>query len=681
MKALSTFLLDDFSPTYLGLARGARNHLSRFQRFLHNFYTDKFGYWPPSRAASFPKALYKSMFYDFKSLYDLLVDSQSCNDIASQKPASGGFCVLQNIDQFNKRHKFTAQMHPLPLLPKDTKSQKPVRSVSSASRNRPRDTNAILLAATNGLDAKAYDTKIIQDYIQFERTYATGATQREDKVSMVDARKVSWLLIYGTLQYLTSALRAPSAVRDTESPEYPLCCLVAGQTSWNTRTSMAVSSISPATMPGTPSDYFDEAQHTSIQPDCRRSDYFAPRAQGRCSPNETVAPSKMNLPLRQPSLRSFAPLASLSPLGSRRNSLTSNTVPHRAIIVQGYGDGLINPESSVQPSLENGNVAQPFCSPELGASQQANEEISWLEPQVVDASARKAESNVAGPSHSRKRTPLLNTLQLEQLVANTDSEAIQDVMSRSDSTSSTGSSVWSNADSSASSKTTCTSTDGEQQRTYKTSTADHSGLLGGLVSIDGTRVSLEMSESGPSTASHPQADIHPLLREPPPPEGEFCFGFNDKALEAAIQATYAGSIGLAISAPASQAASPPQIASSLLSAPATSKKHTCITAVPVADLALEAGAIPRRKGRGLDIFSGLVAAPSELRDRYNLAMKRSGSLSTKTNQQGDMHYGTQSKAQPPTVTKTSHATKGSSLRERIRPNDGKKERRMSSFWQ
>ena len=112
--ALSTFLQEDFSPAYLGLTDAARNHLSRFRRFLHDFYTDKFGYWPPPRGVTFPKALYKSMFYDFKSLYDYLVDSTSTADISSQKPASGGICVLQNVLNFDKRQNFCSLPHPLP---------------------------------------------------------------------------------------------------------------------------------------------------------------------------------------------------------------------------------------------------------------------------------------------------------------------------------------------------------------------------------------------------------------------------------------------------------------------------------------------------------------------------------------------------------------------------------------
>jgi hypothetical protein len=672
MTALSTFLQDDFSSTYLGLAQGARNHLNRFQGFFHDFYTDKFGYWPPPvNASPFPKALYKSMFYDFRSLYNLLADTESYNDITSQKPASGGICIFQNVDQFNRRHKFTAQMHPLPLLPSDTGSQKPTRSLSSASyHSKPRDTSADLLAATNSLDANAYNTKIIQAYLRFERMYATGPTHREDKISPVDGRKIGWLLVYGTLQYLTSALRAPSAVRDTESPEYPLCCLVAGQSSWNARTSMAVSSVSPAIMPGTMSDYFE----SPIQPDCHREDYFAPETQVRHGVTETTVPFKTQLPLRQPSLRSFAPLASLSPRSSRRNSLTLKSIPHRAIIVRGYGDGLSQPTAAASAQTASGSRNKPTASSpsKSGEFHQNNEDIPWLESQT----ASKATNDAWLRGHTRTRTPLLNVLQLKQMVTNTESEAANDSMSRSDSTSSMGSSVWSNGDSAASS----TSSTGELS--YKASTAEHKGLLGGLVSVDGTRVSLDMPENRPATANRSQSNIHPLLREAALQQDGFCFGFGDQLVEQAKQTTDTSDlIGLAISAPPSHMASSSQTTSPPSASPAMLEKKVCVSANPVANTSLATDAAPRKKGRGLDIFSGLVTAPSELRDRYNLAMKRSGSLNTKSTQCRDVSNGPKFNVQPPTVTKTSHATRVPSLRERIRHDDGRRESRMSTFWQ
>jgi hypothetical protein len=639
-RALSTFLRDDFSPTHLGLSQGARNHLNQFRQFLQQFYVKKFGYWPPlDNASPFPKALYKSMFYDFQNLYSLLVDTQSCNDIAAQGPASGGICVLQNVDYFNKRHKFTAQEHPLPILPKDVVSQKSTRSPSSvAHQKKTWDTAAVLLVATNKLDANVTNSKLVQAYLQFERTHATSSALREDKISLADARKIRWLLLYGTLQYLTSVLGAPSAVRDTESAEYPLCCLVAGQSSWNASTPLATPVRIPSTAPGANDDYFGGTQSPSIQPDCQREDYFAANDSGRRGNVESSASLKAHLPSRQSSTRSFASLASLSRRTSRRNSSTLNPPAHCAIIVHGYGDGLnqATKPGTTQTTSESDDAVKPPGS--------TTAEEPGATAKVITQSGVR--------SHTRNRTPLLDSSQLDQIIAGTSSEASNDFMSRSDSTSSVGSSVWTDGGSAASSKS---SADMERQHVYKTSTAEHHGLLGGLVSVDGTRVSLDLPENRRSTVSPPHRDVHPLLREACVQEDGFVFDFGAQNPEVAEPTTDpAGLVGLAFSA----SPSPPL---DKMSSPQTD-------------------AAPRRKSRSSDIFSGLITAPSDLFDRYNNAIKRLESSSINTTQYGDMSNGSKSDIQPPTVTKTSHATKMSSLRNRVWNDDGKKEKRMSLTW-
>jgi hypothetical protein len=642
MRALSTFLQDDFSPAHLGLSQGARNHLNQFQQFLQQFYVTKFGYWPPlNNASPFPKALYKSMFYDFQNLYSLLVDTQSCNDIAAQGPASGGICVLQNVDHFNKRHKFTPQEHPLPLLPTEVVSQKLTRSPSSvAHQKKVWDIAAVLLVATNKLDANVTNSKLVQAYLQFERTHATGPALREDKISIADARKIRWLLVHGTLQYLTSVLRAPGAVRDTESSEYPLCCLVAGQSSWNASTPVATPVQNPSTAPGSNEDYFGGTQSPSIQPDCQREDYFVANDSGRRGNMETSAPLKTHLPARQSSTRSFVSLASLSRRTSRRNSSTLSPPAHCAIIVHGYGDGLN--QAVTQTTTETMSGVEEAIKPSEPSS-----------TEMPEATAKVA-SQGGIRSHNRNRTPLLDSAQLEQIIARTSSEASNDFMSRSDSTSSMGSSVWTDG-SAASSKS---SADMERQHIYKTSTAEHHGLLGGLVSVDGTRVSLDLPENRGSSTSPTHGDIHPLLREAYAKEDGFVFDFDAQKSEIAELTTDPTAlVGLAFSASPSSPSLPHDAAPSP-----------------------QIHAAPRRKNRSSDIFSGIITTPSDLFDRYNNAIKRLESSSTNTTQNAGTGSGSKSSAQPPTVTKTSHATKMSSLRNRVWNDDGKKEKRLSLIW-
>ncbi|KAH7079149.1 hypothetical protein BKA63DRAFT_466043 [Paraphoma chrysanthemicola] len=656
-NALQTFLEEDFSPAHLGLAEGARSHLRRFQRFLHQFYAEKYGYWPPPKSASpFPKALYKSMFYDFQSLYELLVDKQSSTDLGSQRPASGGICVLQNVCHFDKRHKFTAQPHPLPLLPDRSQPRKTVRSLSSASNHKKIHDNhaksAALFAATNSLEPDMMKSKVVQAYMEFERTYSTNSTHREEKVTAVDARKVRWLVIYGTLQYLQSALRAPSGVRDTESAEYPLCCLIAGQSTWNAETPAATPSVkSPSGAHQEPEDYFgaNAEPAISIQPDCHREDYFTSQPPTRRNSTMLIS-SKTSLPTRQGSTRSFAPLASLSARSSRRNSTILKPTSHCAIIVHGYGDGLNQTASHTSTS----NITNLSATKATAA--------------LTDTST--ITHKVATSGHTRTRTPLLHSFQLDQVTLDTDAQTLNDLMSRSDSTSSMCSSVWTDGGSAASSKS---SADSERQQFYKTSNAAHSGLLGGLVAVD---------------APLSQMHIHPALRTPPiEQEQGFQFDFGDHSVEATTStcttSTYA--VGAAYSAPPSpplQAAPWPHIKSSPRTMSLTSEKTIHAFQPRATNTAPTVDAL-RKKNRASDVFSGLISTPGELRDRYSSAIKRLETTTSTSNQYGDMCNGSKPVAHPPAVTKTSHAAKTPSLRNRIWHDDAKDEkteRRKSSFW-
>lgn len=643
-KALRNFLQDDFSPTYLGLTYGARNHLGRFQRFLVDFYAEKFGYWPPPNNAShFPKALYKSMLYDFQNLYNLLVDTQSHNGIASQRHASGGLCVLQNLDHFNKRHKFTAQAHPLPLLPDTPGDSKPVRSLSSASYyKRPRD-SAALRMATNTLDSTVSNSKIIQAYLHFEDSYPTQVAQRDDRLSTVDGRKLRWLLIYGTLQYLASALRVPSAVRDKESPEYPLCCMVAGESSWTAGSPITTPIIkSPGSVSGIMNDYFDSAPLSSIEPDCHREDYFTSAETTRRG---------TQLPPSQPSGRSFTPLASLSRRSSRSNSLTLKRSSHCAIIVQGYGDGLN------QATLQSSDKT----------SDAASKDITWLEVQASSAPSAQETRNSEARGHMRNRTPLLQPFQLDHIVAPASPDATTDPMSRSDSTSSVGSSVWTDRGSAVSSQS---SANGERSRDSKISAAEYSGLLGGLVSVDGTRVLLEFPESSKSTSGPSQRDVHPLLRGVE--QGGFVFDFNNQStVDLEHGADITNTAVMAISAPQSPLQTKPSNPDFSLAARSLAAEKKPLVVESATSVSTVAGgtASRKKKSRSADIISGFITAPVELRGRYNSVVKRlEHSSNTNTTKYDDFGGGHKSGTPPPTVTKTSHAAKSS------------KEKRFSSLW-
>ncbi|KAI4163836.1 MAG: hypothetical protein LQ342_002609 [Letrouitia transgressa] len=238
-RSLGNFLEDDLSGAYLGLGKHAQMHMDRFRSFILSFYVAKNGYWPPERATptstSLPKSTYRSMYFEFRNLYEYLVDNNSSN-----RTADGGICVLQNIKAFDKRNKYISLPQTLPLVPEipsnlhlrahRSKSVRKLFSHSATKAERRAITLAALSAATNPNDYKVMDCGLVREYLRFEKSWT--AKEEDRSVSSSDARKVRWILIYAILQTLISVTRAPPEVRDTEDVPYPLCCQVAGTPPW-----------------------------------------------------------------------------------------------------------------------------------------------------------------------------------------------------------------------------------------------------------------------------------------------------------------------------------------------------------------------------------------------------------------------------------------------------------------
>lgn len=237
-KSLASFLDEDLSCAF---GNDARVTLERFRTFLHAFYVGKFGYWPPAPPKGYsnalPKATYRSMYFEFRKLYEYLVDPLSSNSIQDNRPANGGLCVLQNIKAFDKKHKIASLPHPLPLVPEipgsfgNRKPSKMLRLFGNrqAKSDRRVIEIAALSAATNPGSLSVMECPLVRDYLQFEKTWTTKGSE---KLSCAEARKVRWILIYAILQTLISVTRAPTEVRDTEGVSYPLCCQIAGTPPW-----------------------------------------------------------------------------------------------------------------------------------------------------------------------------------------------------------------------------------------------------------------------------------------------------------------------------------------------------------------------------------------------------------------------------------------------------------------
>ena len=236
-RSIKSFLEDDFSQVLTD--PGADSHMERFRSFLYTFYVAKYGYWPPMKTkkakAPFPKALYTSMYFEFRKLYEYLVDSNTTKSDAGNISV-GGLNVVQVLKDFDKKSRYAALPAYSPLTPEVPYHlcQKPQgfsklfeSKQSKADRKTARF--SALTAATNPADLSASDCALVREYLRFEKTCALD---EDDKLSCADARKVRWILIYGMLQTLISVTRAPVEVRDTEGVSYPLCCQIAGTPPW-----------------------------------------------------------------------------------------------------------------------------------------------------------------------------------------------------------------------------------------------------------------------------------------------------------------------------------------------------------------------------------------------------------------------------------------------------------------
>ncbi|RMZ09081.1 hypothetical protein D0862_03746 [Hortaea werneckii] len=314
-NALGSFLEDELGPEHLGLSKAARDHLDRFRSFLHNYYVEKLGYYPPSQSVPYNKRLWTKMYHSFHCLYEFLVDTESSSDLSYARPATGGICVRQNVESFDLRNGYTPLPHPLPLLPasSDKRSVKTEKSLLSLKLGRHEQTNVekpstceALHEATNAQNEKLLACDLVKEYQRFERQ------RLEEKLSAVEARKVRWLLVYSALQMLISITRAPKEVRAPEATSYPLCVLTIGcpefddGTSSHRRVTSDPSSVFEAAVDEeeekserTDSKGSEDDNHFSIRPDCEAEnaeDYFAAQALSR-------KPSEVSLELTPPPLR------------------------------------------------------------------------------------------------------------------------------------------------------------------------------------------------------------------------------------------------------------------------------------------------------------------------------------------------------------------------------------------
>lgn len=370
-KLLETFLDDDLSEANLGIPSSARAHLERFRSFLLSFYATKLGYYPPRSAerskGTFDAGIVRTMRQDFEALYDLLVDDSYMNSQTMPAVAVGGICTVQLIQSFDDSHRYESLDHPLPLLPNLTDRIRPRRMtwIGGPDRSRPNNrvvAHAALMKAANLLKPGILENGLVRAYLRFEeQSVAPSRADKHEKVSIVDARKVRWILIYTVYQVLRSATDIPFEVEDdVDESLYHLSVSTANIPPWTgsrqmlrRRTDLAIDTSPSIIKEEEESELEDSRGRIEIEPDI---DYFAlthklPSPE-RCDSAKTAPECISASPSRSSSISRALSRSSTLRRSMRMFKAPSSPPPqmptppqkssHHEIVVQGYGNGTNN---------------------------------------------------------------------------------------------------------------------------------------------------------------------------------------------------------------------------------------------------------------------------------------------------------------------------------------------------
>jgi hypothetical protein len=363
-RSLGTFLEDELSSAHLGLSAGARAHLDCFRSFLQAYYVEKLGYYPPSAddssSCAFPTDIFAFMVAEFQQLYEFLADEKFTYSDSLSIPAQGGICVLQNVQAFDQRYQYDPLLHPLCLLPEPV-CYNPRTLASRMGRLAKPDKLKLdkrlvslssLAKASKRRDAELMKCSLVKAYSLFEKDYIFSSLEADKKsgLSLADARKVRWILVYAMLQTLRSATRIPEEVRDTQELPYGLCVGIAGCPPWREQKALDTSidgqtgsaeqdSFESSTFDSTTASalctpYLESPETlTTIKPDI---DYFQ-LSRRSSQPNPTSCLASSPSVLRKSSVRRA--LATLGNMPELRHPRPVRK-PFHEILVYGYGNGL-----------------------------------------------------------------------------------------------------------------------------------------------------------------------------------------------------------------------------------------------------------------------------------------------------------------------------------------------------
>ncbi|OLN83380.1 hypothetical protein CCHL11_03036 [Colletotrichum chlorophyti] len=390
---LKTFLEEELSEAHLGLPAGVRAHLDRFRAFVLSFYTRKMGYYPPlsldSRSIVFDPEILNIMRKDFQAVYELLVDESFTSTESSPVLAQGGICAVQSVQDFDERCEFTSLQHPLPLLPEIAAGDKASKRMSlqwlantaRGDKLKPDQrliAHSALIKAMNIQNPNIMDNDFVRAYLKFEEDSVSPLIRvdKAEKVSLLDARKVRWILIYAVYQVLLNCTQPPPEVRDAVDADYHLAVSVEKLPPWkegrNLRPLVAnkadsnatvrrMSVVSdwenkPQTLPALLSPTIDIRPDVDYSARARRDDIVARRQSTSAMPAPPVRSRSRSLSRNnfRRSLSIFRKLEEQSAPGPKKPSYCE-------IVVHGYGNGTnaVKKSSGPPPEVSPRTVVAP----------------------------------------------------------------------------------------------------------------------------------------------------------------------------------------------------------------------------------------------------------------------------------------------------------------------------------
>ncbi|KAL7943519.1 hypothetical protein V8C42DRAFT_109279 [Trichoderma barbatum] len=359
---LRSFLDEELSETNMGIPAGTRAHLERFRSFLLSFYSAKLGYYPPK---AFSADLLSTMAEDFDALYELLVDNNYTVSDIIPSAAVGGICTEQLVQTFDQNNKFEPLKHPLPQLPQLEAPSDGLRCLSKfpfVEKVVPGQrlvTIAALITASNWTE-KCFKNDLVQAYRRFEEDaiLSPSKADKSEKISLLEARKVRWVMVYAVHQVLRCATRKPAEVRGEEA-SYHLTVSMKGTPPWSSTSHEAKKPLRIQTDIVASDDLVTKraikiqetpVDRIEIKPDI---DYFALTHKSRnpslstmsdnSSPTTLSRSSSFSINLRRNSTirRSLRRFRRSSMSGSQPSTTPAGPAKplYHEIVVQGYGNG------------------------------------------------------------------------------------------------------------------------------------------------------------------------------------------------------------------------------------------------------------------------------------------------------------------------------------------------------